>query len=122
MAKLDTNAAWKEATRLVAANREVFFVLGGVFFMLPSLESNLVRGEKRKYELGTSTLFNVVIAQRDATARALQEADAKNQYLRSQNALLQVLGKTLETYSVDIDEAKSGTVKREPDLIPAVVR
>ncbi|MCH5377836.1 MAG: hypothetical protein JJ992_28100, partial [Planctomycetes bacterium] len=24
---------------------------GGIFFMLPSLESNLVRGEKRKYEL-----------------------------------------------------------------------
>jgi len=45
MAKLDTNAAWKEATRLVAANREVFFVLGGVFFMLPSLALAVFLGE-----------------------------------------------------------------------------
>jgi outer membrane protein TolC len=79
-----------------------------------------LNGEKRKYELGTSTLFNVVIAQRDATARALAETDAKNQYMRSNNALQQVLGRTLEIYNVDIDEAKSGTVKREADLIPAV--
>jgi len=86
------------------------------------LQELTLNGEKRKYELGTSTLFNVVIAQRDATARALSEADAKNQYTRSQNALLQVLGKTLDIYNVDIDEAKSGVVKREADLIPAVVQ
>jgi hypothetical protein len=52
----------------------------------------------------------------------LAEADAKNQYIRARNALLQVMGKTLEEYNVDIDEAKSGTVKREPDLIPAIVQ
>jgi outer membrane protein TolC len=84
------------------------------------LQEITLNGEKRKYELGTSTLFNVVIAQRDATARALAETDAKNQYMRSNNALQQVLGRTLEIYNVDIDEAKSGTVKREADLIPAV--
>src|SRR6476646_4419125 len=66
------------------------------------LQELTLNGEKRKYELGTSTLFNVVIAQRDATARALSEADAKNQFTRSQNALLQVLGKTLDVYNVDI--------------------
>ena len=86
------------------------------------LQEQTLNGEKRKYELGTSTLFNVVIAQRDATARALAEADAKNQYVRAQNALQQVLGTTLEQYNVDIDEAKTGVVKREADLIPAVVQ
>jgi outer membrane protein TolC len=85
------------------------------------LQELTMNGERRKYELGTSTILNVVITQRDTTARALAEADAKNQYIRSRNALLQVLGKTLEEYNVDIDEAKSGTVKREPDLIPATV-
>ena len=84
------------------------------------LQDLTLNGEKRKYELGTSTLFNVVIAQRDATARAIAEADAKNQYARSQNALMQVLGTTLEAYGVDIDDAKSGTVKREPDMIPTI--
>ena len=86
------------------------------------LQELTLNGERRKYELGTSTLFNVVIAQRDATARALAEADAKNQYVRAQNALLQVLGTTLDRYNVDIDEAKTGVVKHEAVLLPAVVQ
>jgi outer membrane protein TolC len=86
------------------------------------LQEQTLAGEKRKYELGTSTILNVVIVQRDTTARALAEVDAKNQYIRARNALSQVLGTTLEVYNVDIDEAKNGSVKREPDLIPAVVQ
>lgn len=45
MAKLDSNAAWKEASGLIAANREVLFALAGVFFMLPSLLLSVVLGE-----------------------------------------------------------------------------
>ena len=45
MAKLDTNAAWKEATALVAANRDVLFALAGVFFLLPSLALAIFGGE-----------------------------------------------------------------------------
>lgn len=33
--KLDLNAAWDQAVQLIAANREVVLVLGGVFFFLP---------------------------------------------------------------------------------------
>lgn len=33
--KLDLNAAWDQAVRLIAANREVMLVLGGMFFFLP---------------------------------------------------------------------------------------
>lgn len=45
MAKLDSNAAWKEATGLVATNREVFLALAGVFFLLPSLALSVILGE-----------------------------------------------------------------------------
>lgn len=45
MAKLDSNAAWKDASALVAANRELFLVLAGVFFLLPSLALAVVIGE-----------------------------------------------------------------------------
>jgi outer membrane protein len=85
------------------------------------LQEQTLAGERRKYELGTSTILNVVIVQRDTTTRALAEVDARNQYIRSRNALLQVLGKTLEEYGVDTDEAKNGVVHREPDMIPAVM-
>jgi hypothetical protein len=33
-----------------------------------------------------------------------------------------VLGKTLEVQNVDIGEAQSGIVTREPDMIPAIGR
>ena len=45
MAKLDTNAAWKEASAIVSANREVLLALAGVFFMLPSLALSVIAGE-----------------------------------------------------------------------------
>ena len=45
VAKLDTNAAWKEASAIVSANREVLLALAGVFFMLPSLAVAVIAGE-----------------------------------------------------------------------------
>ena len=45
MTKLDTNAAWKEASAIVSANREVLLALAGVFFMLPSLALTIIAGE-----------------------------------------------------------------------------
>ena len=75
-------------------------------------------GVRRKYELGTATILDVVIAQRDDTARQLAEQDALNQYQRARTNLEQTLGKTLDDYNVNLDEAKQGVVGREPDLIP----
>jgi len=40
--KLDLNAAWDQAVRLMGANREVLAVLGGVFFFLPYVLFNLL--------------------------------------------------------------------------------
>ena len=79
-------------------------------------------GARRKYELGTATILDVVIAQRDDTARQLSEQDALNQYQRARTNLNQTLGKTLDDYDINLEEAKRGVVPREPDLIPAVQR
>jgi outer membrane protein len=84
------------------------------------LQEQTLAGERRKYELGTSNILNVVLVQRDATSRALAEVDARSQYIKAKTALDQIVGKTLENYNVDIEEAKNGTVKREPDMIPAI--
>ena len=37
MTRLDSSAAWKSATALVSANRDVLVALAGVFFLLPAL-------------------------------------------------------------------------------------
>jgi outer membrane protein TolC len=84
------------------------------------LQEQTLNGERRKYELGTSSILNVVLVQRDTTTRELAEVDAKSQYIKAHSAVDQVLGRTLEIYNVDIEEARQGVVKREPDLIPAV--
>jgi hypothetical protein len=70
--------------------------------------------------LGTSSLFNVIQVQRDTTTRELAEVDARSQYVKARVALDNVLGNTLEVQNVDIGEARSGTVTREPDMIPAI--
>jgi hypothetical protein len=54
-------------------------------------------------------------------ARELSEASALNAYIHAKLNLQNTLGKILEDYNVSIDDAKKGTVGREPDPIPAVV-
>jgi outer membrane protein TolC len=84
------------------------------------LQEQTAAGTRRKYELGTATILDVVITQRDTTGRELAEVQAKNQYIHAHVNLENVMGQILKNYDVSIDEAKSGSVGREPDLIPAV--
>ena len=82
------------------------------------LYDQTLAGTRRKYELGTATILDVVIAQRDDTARQLSEQDALDQYQRARANLDQTVGRTLDTYEVNLEEAKRGVIAREPDLIP----
>jgi outer membrane protein len=84
------------------------------------LQDETLAGTRRKYELGTATITDVLVAQRDDTTRQLSEIDAERQYIDSRTTLRQQMGTILEDYNVSIDEAKNGVVAREPD-IPVVV-
>jgi outer membrane protein TolC len=81
------------------------------------LQERTLAGERRKYELGSSSLYAVVQVQRDTTTRELAEVDALRQYMQARTALDNVMGRTLEVEDVDIVQAKTGVVGREPDLI-----
>jgi outer membrane protein len=80
------------------------------------LQDETLAGTRRKYELGTATILDVVIAQRDATTRALSEADQLDQYQRARTNLQQMVGRILDDYDVNLDQAKTGVVARQPDL------
>ena len=84
------------------------------------LQEQTLAGNRRKYELGTATILDVVITQRDTTTRELAEVQAKNAYIHAHLNLENVKGQTLKDYDVSIEDAKKGVVGREPDLIPAV--
>ena len=84
------------------------------------LQEQTLAGTRRKYELGTSTILDVVIAQRDTTTRELAEVQAKNAYVRARINVQNATGTVLKDYDVDIEQAKTGVVGRPADLIPAV--
>src|ERR1039458_3743934 len=84
------------------------------------LQEQVLAGERRRYELGTSSILNVIQVQRDTTARELTELDLKSQYVKARVGLENVLGTTLEVQNVDVGEAQRGVVGREPDIIVPV--
>jgi outer membrane protein TolC len=84
------------------------------------LQQETQRGTRRKYELGTATILDVVITQQTTVARELSEAAALNQYIHARLDLENTLGRILDDYNVSIDDAKKGTVGREPDPIPVI--
>ncbi|SPE42121.1 Outer membrane efflux protein [Candidatus Sulfopaludibacter sp. SbA3] len=86
------------------------------------LADETLTGSRRKYELGSATILDVVIATRDDTARRLSEVDALNQLQHARTSLQRDLGKILDTYSVDLEGAMSGTVKRPADPIPVILQ
>ncbi len=85
------------------------------------LQDQTLAGTRRKYELGTSTITDVLVAQRDDTTRQISEADALGAYQRAKTQLQQTLGTILDTYDISFEEGKSGQVNRPPDPIPAVL-
>jgi outer membrane protein len=86
------------------------------------LQEQTYAGTRRKYELGTATILDVVITQRDLTARQLAEVQARSSYIHSRINMENVLGRVLQVYDVNIDEAKNGVVARPADLIPATTQ
>jgi len=86
------------------------------------LQDETLAGMRRKYDLGTAAILDVVVAQRDSTTRHLSEVDALDQYQRARTNLQQMMGTILDTYEVDLDEARTGQVKRAPDAIPPAAR
>ncbi len=83
------------------------------------LQEETRAAEQRRYELGSSTNFLVIQAQRDLAAAQSAEVAAKSAYAKAKVALEQATGRLLETYNVQIEEARSGQVSRPPAQPPA---
>lgn len=86
------------------------------------LAEKLSEGERKKYELGASTLFSVVYYQRDLAAMRSALVQAQSSYAKARVQLDYVTGDILEANHVSIEEAKRGRISRAPDALPAVAR
>ncbi len=85
-----------------------------------TLQQDLLDKEQQKFRLGSSTIDLIIAAQRALSAAQSTEIAALSQYSHARVALDQVMGETLETNHVSVDEALKGTVSYE-SKIPATV-
>jgi outer membrane protein TolC len=86
------------------------------------LDEQLLDAEQKKYALGASIPYNVIVQQRDLTAARSTELAAAVSYNNARIALDQSLGATLDANHVSIGEARSGAVPRTstlPATLPA---
>ncbi len=81
-----------------------------------ALQQDLLDKEQQKFRLGSSTIDNIIAAQRALIAAQYVEISALRTYQQSRVALNQVLGLTLEANHLSVTEALKGKVERESVL------
>ena len=87
-----------------------------------TLEQQLLDAEQKKFNLGSSTSFNVITQQRDLANAKSTLVSAEAAYASARITLDQVVGSTLENLHVNIEEARTGRIARTsslPDQLPA---
>ena len=82
------------------------------------LQEQTQTATRRKYELGSATILDVVTVQQTTVARELSEVNAMNTYIHARLNLENALGRVLDAYDVSIADARKGVIGREPDPIP----
>jgi len=83
------------------------------------LEQQTLDAEQKKYALGASTLYNVILIQRDLLTSEGNEVTAQSNYVKAKNNLNFVTGQILQAYDIDMSEAYKGQVSRPPSALPA---
>ncbi len=72
--------------------------------------------EQKRYQLGASTSFNVLQAQRDLVQSESNYVAAVSAYEKSRVALDQVTGLTLQRNNISLDDAAAGTARMAPNV------
>lgn len=82
------------------------------------LQQAALDAEQKRYDLGASTIFQVVQAQRDLANSRTNVIATLNEYATARINLDQSTGHTLTTHNISIAEAYDGVVSRRADPLP----
>jgi outer membrane protein TolC len=82
------------------------------------LQEQTLDAEQKKYALGASTIYNVILVQRDLAQAQSAEVSALSAYSKARVDLERATGDTLAVYNISLAEAYRGTVSRPPDRLP----
>ena len=80
------------------------------------LQEQALDAEQKKYQLGASTIYFVIQAQRDLATAQGAEVTATANYMHAKVQLELVTGQTLPAHNIKMDEAKTGLVARPADI------
>jgi outer membrane protein len=84
------------------------------------LEQQLFEAEEKKFTLGASTPYNVVVQQRDLATAQASELSALVTYQAARISLDQTTGATLDVNHVALGEAQTGKISQSSSLPPGV--
>ena len=73
---------------------------------------------RRRLALGASTIYNVILEQRDLAQAQSAEVTALSSYSRARVQLDMATGETLRANNITVEEAFQGEVKRPPSPLP----
>jgi outer membrane protein len=85
------------------------------------LQQQTFEAEQKKYQLGASTVYNVILTQRDYISAQGTELRALADLVEAKANYERALGRTLDVNHVTIADAKSGNVEQDT-LIPGTLR
>jgi outer membrane protein TolC len=80
------------------------------------LAQETLDAEQKKFQLGESTVFLVIQAQRDLAAAEGNEVKARSTYAKALTQFQQVTATILKTYNVELNDAIEGRVARAPNI------
>jgi outer membrane protein len=83
------------------------------------LQEQTLDAEQKKYALGASTIYNVILAQRDLSQSQSGEVAALAAYSKARVELDRSTGQVLTSNNISLAEAYQGTIPRPPSPIPA---
>ena len=84
------------------------------------LQRETFDAEQKKYQLGASTVYNVILTQRDLITAEGTEIRALANLVEAKASYERAVGRTLEVNNVTIADAKGGEIERET-LIPGTL-
>ena len=86
------------------------------------LQEQTLDAEQKKLALGASTIFNVILIQRDLAAAEATEVSTADTYAKAVVELDRATGQTLDKNNISIVEAFNGSVSRPASPIPPDVK
>src|SRR5439155_3693678 len=83
-----------------------------------TLQQQTLDAEQKKLALGASTIYNVILAERDLVTAQSNQLTAESAYAKAKVEMDRATGQILYHNDISLDEAVKGVVTRPPSRIP----